>query len=164
MAFKTADLCDRFPEEVQVADPLLKDYGGRKIFGGPIVTLDAYEDDVLLRETLHQSGEGRVLVVDGGGSTRCALLGGQVAKLAHDNGWAGVVVHGCIRNAAQVGEIAIGLKALNTAPRASRHLGRGELDRPLHFASVTFRPGYYLYADADGIVVAPRDLLNASEQ
>ena len=164
MEFKTADLCDRFPDEVQVADPLLQDYGGRDIFGGPIVTLDVYEDDVLLRETLEQSGAGKVLVVDGGGSTRCALLGGQLAKLAHENGWAGVVVHGCIRNAVQVGEIAIGLKALSTVPRASRHLGRGELARPLHFASVTFRPGHYLYADADGIVVAPRDLLNESEQ
>lgn len=164
MEYKTADLCDRFPDEVQVADPLLQDYGGATCFGGPIVTLDVYEDDVLIAETLEQSGNGRVLVVDGGGSTRCALLGSQVTKLAYDNGWAGLVVHGCIRNAIQVGEISIGLKALSTVPRASRHLGRGEVDRPLHFASVTFRPGHYLYADADGIVVAPRDLLNASEQ
>lgn len=164
MEFKTADLCDRFPGEVQVADPLLQDYGGITIFGGEIVTLDAYEDDVLLRETLEESGDGRVLVVDGGGSTRCALLDGGMAQLARDNGWAGLVLHGCIRNVVQVSDIAIGLKALSTAPRASRHLGRGELGRPLHFASVTFRPGHYLYADADGIVVAPRDLLNKSEQ
>ena len=164
MEFKTADLCDRFPDEVQVADPLLHDYGGRTIFGGPIETLDVYEDDVLLRETLEQAGAGRVLVVDGGGSIRCALLDVRMAQLAQDNGWAGVVIHGCIRNADQIGEVALGLKALSTVPRASRHLGRGELSRPLHFASVTFRPGHYLYADADGIVVAPRDLLNASEQ
>lgn len=164
MEFKTADLCDRFPDEVQVADPLLRDYGARTIFGGPIVTLDVYEDDVLLRETLEQAGGGRVLVVDGGGSTRCALLGDRMVKLALDNGWAGLVVHGCIRNVVQVREIAIGLKALGTVPRASRHLGRGEVGRPLHFASVTFRPDHYLYADADGIVVAPRDLLIASEQ
>ena len=164
MEFTTAELCDQFPDEVQVADPLLQDYGGRIVFGGPIVTLDVYEDDVLLRETLEQSGAGRVLVVDGGGSTRCALLDGGLARLARENGWAGLIVHGCIRNAVQVGQIAIGLKALSTVPRASRHLGRGELDRPLHFASVTFRPGHYLYADADGIVVAPRDLLNASER
>jgi len=164
MEFKTADLCDRFADEVQVADPLLRDYGGCTIFCGPIETLDVYEDDALLRETLEQAGAGRVLVVDGGGSIRCALLDGRMAKLAQDNGWAGLVVHGCIRNAVQVGEIAIGLKALGTVPRASRHLGRGELGRPLHFASVTFRSGHYLYADADGIVVAPRDLLNASEQ
>lgn len=164
MAFKTADLCDRFPDEVQVADPLLQDYGGRRNFSGPIVTLDVYEDDVLLRETLEQTGADRVLVVDGGGSIRCALLGGRLAAMAHDNGWAGLVMHGCIRNAEQVAKVAIGLKALGTVPRASRHLGRGELDRPLHFASVTFRPGHYLYADADGIVVAPRDLLNANEK
>ncbi|MDX1687149.1 MAG: ribonuclease E activity regulator RraA [Candidatus Promineifilaceae bacterium] len=164
MEFKTADLYDRFSDDVQVADPLLHDYGGVRCFSGPMVTLDVYEDDVLVRETLEEPGDGRVLVIDGGGSTRCALLGRQVAQLAHDNGWAGVVIHGAIRNVAQVSEIAIGLKALTTVPRASRHMGRGELDRPLHFASVTFRPGHYLYADADGIVVAPRDLLNASER
>lgn len=161
MAFKTANLCDQFPDEIQVADPLLHDYGGIHSFGGKIVTIDVYEDSALIREMLESPGEARVLVIDGGASTQRALLGSRLTSLAQRNNWAGILVHGAIRNVEEVRRIAVGVKALATAPMASRQQGRGITDRPVHFAGVTFRPGHYVYSDQDGIVVAARDLLDA---
>lgn len=159
--FKTADLCDEFGPAVQVAEPLFRDYGGATAFGGQIVTVKVFEDNVRVRQTLETPGQGRVLVVDGGGSTRCALVGDRLAQLACDNGWAGIVVHGCIRDAAEIGAIPIGLKALNTVPRRSDKGGQGEREVPVRFAGVTFTPGHYLYADPDGVIVAGRELLPA---
>ena len=161
--FKTADLCDRFEEELQVAEPILRSYGGEDVFGGPIVTIDTFEDDVLVRKSLTEPGEGRVLVVDSGGSARRALLGGELAALARQNGWSGVVIHGVIRDVGALRELPLGVLALGSAPLGALKKGRGMVDQPVHFAGVTFRPGYYLYADADGVVLAPRNLLPVSE-
>lgn len=162
MSFRTADLCDQFGDEVQVTEPLLQDFGGKTTFGGEVVTVDVFEDSLLVRKQLEQEGQGRVLVVDGGGSLLTALLGDQMATLAQQNGWAGVVIHGCIRDAEEVAKIPVGVKALSTCPRRSKKEGRGTTNRPVHFAGITFRPGQYLYADRDGIIVARRDLLAAS--
>ncbi len=159
MDFKTADLCDQYADVLQVADPIFADYGGDLAFGGEIVTLKVFEDNSLVRAALQEPGAGRVLVVDGGGSMRCALLGDQLAELAEKNGWAGVVVYGCIRDAADIAEIGIGVKALGTHPLKSIKRGIGERDVPVRFAGVTFRPGHWLYADEDGIVVAERALV-----
>lgn len=159
MNFKTADLCDEFGDEIKVTEPLLQDFGGKITFGGPLATVDVFEDNVLVRKQLEQPGEGRILVVDGGGSLLAALLGDQLAALAQKNGWAGVVINGCIRDAEEVAQIRVGVKALSTCPRRSRKQGRGTTNRPVHFGGVTFRPGQYLYADRDGIIVAARDLL-----
>ena len=164
MSFKTGDLCDRFGNEVLVTEPLLQDFGGNLAFGGPVVTVDVFEDNALVRKQLEEAGEGRVLVVDGGGSLLTALLGGELAALAEQNGWAGIVIHGCVRDSEAIAEISVGVKALNTCPRASKKEGRGTVNRPVHFAGVTFRPGQYLYADRDGIIVAGRDLLAADGQ
>lgn len=161
MPMTTADLCDQYGDDVAVAAPIFRSYGGVTAFGGPITTLRLFEDNVLVRTALSEPGQGRVLVVDGGGSQRCALVGDQLARLAVANGWAGIVVHGCIRDAAAINELALGMRALNTHPRRSAKLGAGERDEPVTFANVTFRPGAYLYADADGIVVANRPLLPA---
>ena len=161
MNFKTADLCDQFPTEVQVLEPLLRDYGGVTTFGGPIATLVVFEDSVLVRQALETAGEGRVLVVDGGGSCQCALFGDRLAQLAYDNGWAGVVINGCIRDTVAVARIPVGVRALATSPQRCHKQGRGTRDRPVHFGGVSFRSGHYLYADDDGVVVAPRDLLAA---
>jgi regulator of ribonuclease activity A len=98
MDFKTADLCDEFEQSVEVAEPLLRDYGGTTSFYGSLATVKVFEDNVLVREALETAGQGRVLVVDGGGSTRCALVGDQLAHLAYENGWAGIIVDGCIRD------------------------------------------------------------------
>jgi len=164
MNFKTADLCDQFSDEVQVTEPLLQDFGGKTTFGGEVVTVDVFEDNTLVRKQLEQAGEGRVLVVDGGGSLLTALLGDQLATLAQENGWAGVVIHGCIRDAEEVAKIPIGVKALNTCPRRSKKQGRGTTNRPVHFAGITFRAGQYLYADKDGIIISGRDLLAARDE
>jgi regulator of ribonuclease activity A len=159
MPFATTDLCDEFGAEVRVAEPLFRDWGGALSFAGPIETLRVFEDNALVRAALETPGRGRVLVVDGGGSLRRALVGGNLAALAHRNGWSGIVVHGCIRDAAEVAGTPLGVKALNTVPRKSATAGAGERGVPVTFAGVTFVPGAHLYADRDGIVVSDRDLL-----
>ncbi len=159
MQFKTADLCDAFDSEVRMAEPVFRDFGGVKTFGGRIVTLRAPDDNSLVRKILEEAGGGGVLVVDGAGSTRCALLGDQLAQLACDQGWSGVVIHGCVRDSRELRSIPVGVKALHAVPRKSLKRGRGEPGVQLDFAGVTFAPGDYLYADVDGILVASRDLL-----
>jgi regulator of ribonuclease activity A len=155
---RTADLCDLFPERVRVALPLFRDWGGIVSFAGPIETLRVFEDNALVRGVLESDGLGRVLVVDGGGSLRTALVGGRLAVLARENGWSGIVVHGCIRDVVEVGATALGVRALGTSPMKSAKAGKGERGVPITFAGVTFTPGDWLYADADGIVVAHGEL------
>ncbi|WP_338871796.1 ribonuclease E activity regulator RraA [Myxococcus stipitatus] len=156
MDFKTADLCDTHADSAhfQIAEPGFLHYGGRTTFYGAISTVLAPEDNSLVRKALEEPGNGRVLVVDGGGSRRCALVGDQLALLAQKNGWAGVVVHGCIRDSEEVGRTAIGVQALGTHPRRSGKRGAGQRDVEVRFAGVTFQPGHFLYADADGIVTS----------
>jgi regulator of ribonuclease activity A len=157
--FTTADLCDAFPGLVQVAQPLFREYGGLEKFAGPIETLQVHDDNTLVRETLETPGRGRVLVVDGGGSLKCALVGGRLAGLAQSNGWSGVIVNGCIRDALEIRQIRVGIRALNAVPMRSGKNGTGERGGTLSFAGVTFAPGRFIYADADGVLVAERDLL-----
>jgi regulator of ribonuclease activity A len=155
---KTAEICDEFEEGLQVAEPLLTNFGGRRAFHGPISTVKVFEDNSLIRDALESPGKGRVLVVDGGGSRRCALLGEMLVRIAEDSGWAGIVVYGCIRDAAEIGKMSIGLKALALNPRRSIKRGEGQWEIPVNFAGVTFRPGEYLYSDQDGIVIAAKAL------
>ena len=155
----TADLCDEYGAAIAVAQPLLRSYGGAPAFCGPIATVQVRDDNTSVRLRLQEPGEGRVLVVDGGGSLACALVGDQLAQLAVSNGWAGVVIHGCIRDSAAIGALNLGVLALATLPRKSEKRGPGLHDTPVQFAGVTFMPGHYLYADADGIVVADKPLV-----
>lgn len=159
MDFKTADLCDSHEGKVHVVAPLFRAYGGTPAFCGAIATVKCHEDNSLVREALAGSGTGKVLVVDGGGSLRCALVGDQLAVLAHRNGWAGIVVHGCIRDSGDIARVAIGVRALATHPLKSIKKGAGDLNIPVTFGGVTFHPGHHLYADADGIVVSDQPLL-----
>lgn len=153
MSYATTDLSDAHPE-AQVCDPIFGDFGARTAFHGPIKTLKVFEDNALVRATLETPGENRVLVVDGGGSTRCALFGGNLGALAVKNGWAGVVVYGLVRDSIEISQQDFGLKALGTHPRKSeKGLHSAHADRVVTFAGVTFRPGAWLYADADGILV-----------
>ncbi len=154
MTYLTADLYDAHGDDLQVALPLFRDYGGRGEFHGAVVTLKLHEDNSLVRETLGEPGEGRVLVVDGGGSLRCALLGDNLARMAAANGWSGLVIHGCIRDSVEIARLPIGVKALATNPTKSLKRGEGQRDVVVRFADVSFVPGCYLYADADGIVVS----------
>ncbi len=153
MSFHTADLSDRLGDAAAVAAPLFRDYGGLTHFAGRISTVKCHEDNSLVRAALEEAGAGRVLVVDGGGSLRCALLGDQLAAMAADHGWAGVLVYGCIRDSLAIGLIRLGVKALATHPRKSRKRAVGERDLPVHFADLSFTPGHYLYADPDGVLV-----------
>lgn len=150
----TTDLCDAHPD-LQVCEPIFLDFGGELAFCGPIKTLKIFEDNVLVRSVLETPGQGRVLVVDGGGSMRCALVGGNLGVLAVDNGWAGIVVNGCVRDTEELAGQAVGIKALAPHPRKSeKGLHSGHEDRDVQFAGVRFSPGAWLYADGDGIVVS----------
>jgi regulator of ribonuclease activity A len=159
MSFTTSDLCDAFPAVVQVAHPLFRDYGGLERFFGPIETLRVQDDNTLVRASLETPGAGRVLVVDGGGSLKCALVGGRLAGLAENNGWAGLIVNGCIRDVIETRQARVGIRALNSMPMRSQKTGQGERGGTVSFAGVTFAPGRFVYVDRDGIVVAERDLL-----
>jgi regulator of ribonuclease activity A len=161
VAFTTPDLCDEFGPELQVADPVFRDFGGIRRFAGVVETVRVEDDNALVREVLTEEGRGRVLVVDGRGSLRCALFGGRLAALAHTNGWNGVVVNGCVRDCSEISATRIGVKALAPSPRRSGKTGAGERSTPLRFAGISVRPGGYLYADEDGIIVAERDLLKS---
>lgn len=156
---KTADLCDDYIEQLKVALPIgLKDYGGKKSFHGEIVTIQCYENNPLVRTALSENGKGKVLVVNGGGSKRCALTGDNIAQLAFENQWSGIIINGCIRDSEAIGKIEIGVKALDTNPTKSGKLENGKINIPITFAEITFLPGEYLYADEDGIVVSSSKL------
>ncbi len=155
---KTADLCDQFIDQLQVAEPIFQPYGKKTQFEGEIYTLKLFEDNSLVRQTLETAGQGRVLVVDGGGSLRCALVGDNLAALAVKNEWAGILVYGCIRDAADINQMPVGIKALHTSPVKSIKRGEGQENLELRFAGVHFVPGYYLYSDEDGIVLAEKKL------
>lgn len=154
----TSDLYDKYAETLQIATPLFNDYGGNINFCGIVSTVKVYEDNTLVRAALEGSGSGRVLVIDGGGSLQCALLGDMLAGLAKDNGWVGIIIYGCIRDSVAISNIAIGVKALNTNPRKSIKRSIGICDIPVHFAGVTICPDNYLYADQDGFVIAEKKL------
>jgi regulator of ribonuclease activity A len=157
--FTTADLCDEYPQLIRVLDPLFRNYGGTDRFSGPVETVQVYEDNTVVRETLEAQGRGRVLVVDGGGSFRCALVGGHLGQLAQRNGWSGLLINGCVRDMLELARISIGIRALNTVPMRSAKEGKGSVGATLTFAGVSFAPGKVLYADADGIILADRELV-----
>lgn len=154
----TADLYDRHEGKVEVALPLLRDFGGRATFSGEVFTLRVFEDNSLVRRALEQPGRGRVLVVDGGGSLNCALVGDLLGGLAVDNGWAGLLVYGCVRDSRALASIALGIKALQTNPRKSVKKGQGEEGVAVSFAGLTFRPGQWVYCDEDGILLSDSPL------
>ena len=158
MTIQTTDLCDANEDTVSVVSPMFRSFGDRSAFGGPITTLKLFEDNALVRKTLETAGEGRVLVIDGGGSMRCALVGDQLAELGVRNGWGGIVVYGCIRDSKAIGAMNIGVFALGTHPRKTVKRNTGETDLPVTFGGVTFIPGHYLYADEDGVIVSPTAL------
>jgi regulator of ribonuclease activity A len=158
MPLMTTDLSDAHPD-AQVCEPLFRDFGGKAAFHGPIRTLKIFEDNAQVRATLETPGQDHVLVVDAGGSRRCAVVGGNLGALAVKNGWAGLVVYGCVRDTVELAAHAVGIKALAAHPRKSeKGLHSAQADRAVAFAGVTFRAGAWLYADADGIVVSDRPI------
>ena len=159
MTFLTTDLCDANEGRGCVVAPMFKSYGGQPRFSGSIVTVKLFEDNSLVRETLTKPGAGKVLVVDGGGSLRCALVGDQIAELAVKNQWAGIVVYGCIRDSVAINGLPLGVRAIDTHPLKSIKKGAGDCEIAVTFGGVTFTPGEWLYADEDGVIVSATPLL-----
>jgi regulator of ribonuclease activity A len=162
MKFATADLFDNHADELQVCAPIFRDFGGHTDFCGPIRTLKVFESFGITKSTLATDGEGHVLVIDGGGSLRCAMLGDKLAQLAIDHNWKGMLINGCVRDSAAISKLSIGVKALATNPTRPSPEGEGQFDVSVRFAGVTFHPGHFLYADADGVVLSEQDLVEKS--
>ncbi|ASU82156.1 S-adenosylmethionine--2-demethylmenaquinone methyltransferase [Nocardiopsis gilva YIM 90087] len=156
--FATADLIDAHGEAIVTCETQFRQFGGRTAFYGPIATIKCHEDNAMVKEQLNQPGEGWVLVVDGGGSLRTALMGDLIAQAAFDNGWAGVVINGAVRDTATLAKLDLGIKALGSTPRKSTKTGAGHLDGAVSFGNVVFTPESWLYSDEDGIVVSDEKL------
>jgi regulator of ribonuclease activity A len=154
-ATPTADLVDKYGAELRVCDVQFRQFGGQRMFAGPVRTVSCQEDNALLRDLVQTPGAGSVLVVDGGGSLHTALVGDLIAGYARDSGWAGLVVHGAVRDSAALAGMDLGIKALGTNPRKSGKTGAGAIDVPVTFGGITFQPGDVLHADEDGIVLLP---------
>lgn len=151
--FKTADLADREPPGMRICQPIFRQFGGLARFCGHVVTIKCFEDNSLIKSTLAEPGLGRVLVVDAGGSLGCAMLGDVIATSAVEQGWAGVILYGCVRDRRDLAAMPLGIKALATHPRKSLRRGEGQRDVPVSFAGVDFKPDDVVYCDEDGILV-----------
>lgn len=152
------DLCDAYGDAVTVLEPMFSNFGGRDAFGGPVVTIKCFEDNSLVAEQVAEPGKGQVLVVDGGGSLRCGLLGDNLADKAAASGWAGVIVYGCVRDVDALATIELGVQALAPHPRKSVKRGLGDLNVPVTFGGTTIRPGQFIYADNNGVILADQAL------
>ena len=157
-SFSTCDFCDQFKNDrsgaFRVLPPVWRDFGGINAFSGPVSTVQCFEDNSLVKAAVDSPGEGRVLVVDGGASLRRALVGGNLAAAAARNGWAGLVVDGCVRDVAELAASAVGIRALAAMPLPTEKRGQGQRDIAVQIQGEWVRPGDWLYADADGIVVS----------
>jgi regulator of ribonuclease activity A len=153
----TPDLCDAHPG-VRAIELQFRNFGARPCFGGQVVTVKCHEDNSLVKALVQEPGAGRVIVVDGGGSLRRALLGDMLAASAADNGWGGLVINGAVRDVDEIGVIELGVKALGCCPFKTEKLGVGQREVPLHIGGVDIRPGDYLYADNNGVILSERAL------
>jgi regulator of ribonuclease activity A len=158
--FMTTDLSDAYEGDARLRHlaASYQDFGGKSRFHGQAKTLLTFEDNSKVRAAVETAGNGRVLVVDGGGSMNCALFGGNLAKLAADNGWAGILIHGCVRDRAELKAEAVGIKALASHPKKSQKRDLGTYDVSLQFSGITVHPGDWIYADEDGVLVSDREL------
>ncbi len=157
MQYVTPDLCDEYPE-VEVLEPIFNNYGAKESFGGEVVTIKCHEDNSLVKQQVDLPGHGKVMVVDGGGSLRNALLGDMLAEKAAKNGWEGLVIFGCIRDVDIIMETELGVQALGVVPRKTEKKGIGEMNVPVKFAGVQINQGMYIYADNNGIIVSEKEL------
>ncbi len=158
MEYNTSALCDIYIDQVDVVEPMFSNFGGRASFAGQITTVKCFEDNGLIRETLEQDGVGRVLLIDGGGSLRRALIDAELAALAEENEWEGIVVYGCVREVDELEDMSIGIQAMAAIPVGANSQGIGEVDVPVNFGGVTFLPEDYLYADNTGVILSQEPL------
>ena len=155
----TPDLCDEYEDVVRVLDPLFTNYGGKKAFSGQAVTVKCFEDNSKVKELVATDGTGKVMVVDAGGSMRRACLGDMLAEKAVANGWQGIIMYGCIRDVDVITQLGLGVQALGCHPMKTEKRGVGDVNVDVTFAGVTVRPGDYVYADNNGIIVSARELI-----
>lgn len=158
MEYNTSELCDLFAEQIDVLDPIFEHYGGVTSFGGQVQTVKCFEDNGLIVSALTQNGAGKVLVIDGGGSTRRGLLDAEIVELAVENNWEGIVCFGSVREVDALEDLTIGVLALNSIPVSATDLGIGEEDTAINFAGVTFLPDDHIYADSTGTILSPEPL------
>lgn len=159
MSFVTCDLCDDHPDDVRVCEPMFGSFGGREAFGGEIVTVKCHEDNSRVKELLATAGKGKVLIVDGGGSMRCALMGDMIGESAVQQGWEGVIIYGCVRDVDALAQLDLGVHAVAAIPLKSVRKGVGETGLDITFGGVTFVQGQYVYADNNGVIVAAKKLV-----
>jgi regulator of ribonuclease activity A len=157
--FKTADLCDDHSQVLRICQQEFKSYGKNRKFSGPISTVRVFEDNVLVKEALESIPEGSVLVVDGGGSKRCALMGDRLGEIAQSRKLAGVIIYGCVRDTVELGILDTGILALGSNPLKSRKEGKGDRSIPVTFGGIDWKPGEYVYADEDGVIVSSEPLV-----
>jgi len=153
------ELCDQYPDHVRVLEPMFMNFGGKERFYGEVVTIKAFEDNSLVREQVALDGTGKVLVVDGGASLRRAMLGDMLAEKAAKNGWQGIIIYGCIRDVNAIAEIDLGVQSLATHPMKTDKRGLGDLNVPVTFGGTTIKPGDYLYADNNGVLISDKELI-----
>ncbi|GGI88003.1 ribonuclease E activity regulator RraA [Shewanella gelidii] len=158
MEYNTSELCDMYLDVVDVVEPMFSNYGGCSSFGGAISTVKCFEDNGLIVEVLQQDGQGRVLLIDGGGSLRRALIDSTIVELAVTNNWEGIVVYGSVRDVDAIEEMDIGIQAMASIPVGADTQGSGESDIPVNFGGVTFLPDDHIYADNTGIILSPEAL------
>ena len=165
MFIDTSELCDLYAEQVDVVEPIFSSFGGVSNFYGKVTTVKCFESNGLIAEVLEEHGEGRVLVVDCGGAVRRGLIDVELAQLAVDNGWEGIIVYGAVRQIQQLENLDIGIHALAPIPVSADESTAGESDVPVNFGGVTFFPEDYIYADLTGIILSqePLDLDDSDE-
>ncbi|USD32352.1 MULTISPECIES: ribonuclease E activity regulator RraA [Vibrio] len=158
MEYNTSALCDIYSEQVDVVEPMFSNFGGSASFAGQITTVKCFEDNGLIREVLEQDGLGRILLIDGGGSLRRALIDAELASLAEENEWEGLIVYGCVREVDELEDMSIGIQALASIPAGATSQAIGEVDVAVNFGGVTFLPEDYLYADNTGVILSQEPL------
>ncbi len=154
MEYNTSELCDIYLDQVDVLEPMMSSYGGRRSFGGQIRTVKCFEDNGLIKQLAQENGEGCVMLIDGGGSLRRALVDSDIATLACENNWEGLVVYGCVRDVDLLDEIEIGIQAIASIPVSADTQGIGDTDIPVNFGGVTFIPEDHIYADSTGVILS----------
>ncbi|MEW6990391.1 ribonuclease E activity regulator RraA [Colwelliaceae bacterium 6441] len=158
MEYNTSELCDTYADLVDVLEPIFCNYGGRSSFGGKVVTIKCFESNGIISQIVNSDGVGKVLVIDGGGSTRRALIDANIAEIAASKGWEGIVCYGSVRDVDALEEINIGIQGLVSIPVGATDTEHGESDLAINFASVTFLPDDHIYADNTGIILSPEPL------
>ncbi|WP_281559397.1 ribonuclease E activity regulator RraA [Thalassomonas sp. RHCl1] len=158
MEYNTSELCNVYADLIDVVEPIFSNYGGRNSFGGKVVTVKCFENNGLIMQLLDSDGEGKVLVIDGGGSTRCALIDIEVARLAEKNGWEGIICYGSVRDVDAIEEVDIGIQGLVSIPVGAPDQMTGESDLAVNFAGVTILPDDHVYVDNTGVVLSPEPL------